>query len=90
MQDSWKPMKQELREWAYDPNAIWPDQDFDLSVAKLHFDDLIIDFSADDKCPKRNLFLKCAYLIVGDAVMTDYKSRPKTGADQFLVKVKAA
>lgn len=88
IKDAWNVYKDELRVWAYDADAPWPDQDFDLSVAEMYFSDLIIEFAADHQCPKRLFFLGCAYLLVGDAVMTDYQSRSKNEVQSFLAAVK--
>lgn len=88
MQDPWNPEKDELRLWAYDPASEWPDQDFDLSVAELWFSDLIIELAGDEACPRSDFFLGCAYLIVGDAVMTDYRTRSKEEIEHFLEAVK--
>lgn len=76
--------KEELRQWAYDPEAMEPQQDFDLLVVLLGLNDLVLAFAADDECPKQTYFLSCAYLIVGDAVRTDYHSESREYIDQFL------
>lgn len=89
LQDPWNPQSEEIRAWAFEPDSIWPDQDFDLSVAELHFADLIIELSCDARCPKKDFFLSCAYIIVGNAVMTEYETRSKTEVEQFLQQLKA-
>ncbi len=89
MKDPWNPQKEEIRQWAYVSDAQWPDQDFNLSVAKVHFSDLIIEFAIDDDCPKRDFFLSCAYIIVGDAVRTKYVSHTKAEVEEFIERVKA-
>ncbi|KAF7786169.1 hypothetical protein PRUB_a0647 [Pseudoalteromonas rubra] len=80
---------EEIRAWAFESDSPWPGQDFDLSVAELHFADLIIELSCDASCPKKDFFLSCAYIIVGDAVMTEYETRSKAGVEQFLQQIKA-
>ena len=89
MRDPWNPRKHELRVWAYDPEASWPDQDFDLSVAELCFSELILEFANDDSCPKKEFFLSCAYILIGDAVMTEYGFRTKEDVEGFLIEVNA-
>ncbi|MCI5165764.1 MAG: hypothetical protein D3903_06630 [Candidatus Electrothrix sp. GM3_4] len=84
MQDPWNPQIEELREWAFKSDSPWPDQDFDLSVAELHFSELIIELASNSNCPKADFFLSCAYIIVGDAVMTEYQSRSKSDVLKFI------
>lgn len=89
MRDPWNPQIKEIRAWAFEQDSFWPEQDFDLSVAELQFADLIIELSCDVSCPKKDFFLSCAYIIVGDAVMTEYESRSKEEVEQFLQQLKA-
>ena len=79
---------EELRLWGYDVTAPWPSQDFDLMVAEVCFSEIIIQLAIDDNCPKKDFFLSCAYIIIGDAVMTEYSSRSKEAIDEFLVSIK--
>jgi len=60
--------------WAYDSKALCPVQDFNLAVADLSLAEVILDIASDDECPKQLLFLQCAYLIIGDAVRSNYKT----------------
>ncbi|AZZ92640.1 hypothetical protein EUZ85_18685 [Hahella sp. KA22] len=84
MKDPWNPITEELREWAFDVNALWPTQDFDLAVAELYLSEIILELASDDNCPKQRFFLKCAYIIVGDAVRTEYHTESKEDVMSFI------
>ncbi|TPV54582.1 hypothetical protein FJ444_18955 [Aestuariibacter sp. GS-14] len=86
MKDPWNPINEELREWAFDADALWPTQDFDLAVGELYLSEIILELASDDSCPKQRFFVRCAYLIVGDAVRTDYKTESKDDVEVFLEK----
>jgi hypothetical protein len=88
MKDPYNPINEELREWAFDVDALWPEQDFDLAVAKLNLSEIILELSSDNNCPKQRFFVKCAYLIVGDAVRTDYYTASRQDVVAFLEKAK--
>ena len=88
MKDPWNPKKEELRKWAYDPESKWPDQDFDLSVTEIHFSELILECAIDENCPKKDFFLSCAYILVGDAVRSGFNSTTKENVQDFLKAVK--
>jgi hypothetical protein len=74
---------QGLREWAYSPAAVEPQQDFDLLLATMprrsH-----VEFAGDAACPKAEYFLRILYLIVGDAVRTAYSSDCRDTIDDLL------
>jgi len=78
----YEALASELRAWAFDAGADWPEQDFDLMVVNLEHHPLIIELAGVDVCPKRRFFLRCAYLIVGDAVRTGYKT---SSEDEIMV-----
>jgi hypothetical protein len=65
------PTEAELREWAADPTASYPDemsQDWDLIVADRPRVDLIVELAGDESCPTRRFFLAVLYLMAGDCV----------------------
>ncbi len=72
MIDPWNPTKSELKEWAYSSDPYCPAQDFDLAVADICLSDIILESASDTQCPEQSFFLHCAYLIVGDAVRTNF------------------
>lgn len=84
MKDPWNPQKEELRQWAFDADLPWPEQDFDLAVSDMLFADIILELAADNHCPKQPFFLSCAYLIVGDAVRTNFEVCSRTDIQHFL------
>jgi hypothetical protein len=53
MKNSINPTRDELVEWAYDPESVWPIQDWDLVVTRLDFADTILKLALDYKCPSR-------------------------------------
>jgi hypothetical protein len=59
------PSEQDLREWAYNPDAE-AEQDFDLMVAELRFGPLLVELAGDPNCPMREFFLSCLYLVIGN------------------------
>lgn len=74
----------ELRDWAFDTNADWPTQDFDITIGELSFSKIILELAVDQNCPKQIFFLQCAYFIVGDAVLTDFQTESKEDITNFL------
>ena len=40
--------------------------------------------ASDSSCPNQNFFLKCAYLIVGDAVRTNYHTESRERITKFI------
>jgi hypothetical protein len=74
MRDPWNPSAADLREWAYDAESREPVQDFDLAVAWTQHEKILLQCASDDRCPKQSFFLGVLYLIVGDAVRTNYRS----------------
>lgn len=84
MNDPWNTTIKELTEWAYNPNCVWPTQDFDLSIGDLCYSEVILKFAADDLCPTQDFFLSCAYLIIGDAVRSKYNTAKESDIENFL------
>lgn len=77
MIDPWNPSPHEIRSWAYDPDAVDPCQDWDLALSWLQDESVYLSLAADDRCPKRRFFLSLLYLMVGDAVRTGFRVKPK-------------
>lgn len=67
MIDPWNPTQEEIKEWAYDKNAVC-EQDWELAVYDFENIDLILELVNDKKCPKRRFFLGCLYVFSGDIV----------------------
>jgi hypothetical protein len=75
--DPWKPEPDEVREWAYDADALEPCQDWDLALCWIQHERCYLELASDKSCPKRRYFLALLYLMVGDAVRADFRTRPK-------------
>lgn len=67
MIDPWNPTQEEIKEWAYDKNAVC-EQDWELAVYDFKNIDLILEIVNDKNCPKRRFFLRCLYVFSGDIV----------------------
>ncbi len=78
------PMSAEIREWAYTPGALEPEQDWDLALANLREFDLYVHLAADDACPSWDYFLRILYLIIGDAVRTEFQTESKEAILEIL------
>lgn len=52
-------------------------QDWDLILTWLPYEKIYLEFAADDRCPSADYFLALLYLIIGDAVRTQFASRSK-------------
>ncbi|WP_410982754.1 hypothetical protein [Bacillus cereus] len=71
MKDPWNPTTQEIMEWAYTEHAVFPEQDWDLSVCTItNAAEIILNIAIDTNCPNQVFFLHCLYLLVGDAIRT--------------------
>jgi hypothetical protein len=88
MKDIANPVDDEVREWAYS-DAFEPMQDFDLILA-AELRPSYLEFVADQNCPKRTYFLKVLYLIIGDAVRTNYHTNTQDEISSYLGKAERA
>ena len=59
------PSKEDLKQWAYCKDSEI-EQDFDLMVADIEYGPILLELASDPKCPMREFFLSCLYLIVGE------------------------
>jgi hypothetical protein len=84
MRDPINPFRDEIHEWAYNPIAEEPVQDWDLHLAHLRDHDLFIELAADHACPNQDYFLRLLYLIIGDAVRTDYSTETRDTIEALL------
>ena len=87
MQDPWNPTSAELMAWAYDRNSTWPEQDWDLAVTSDHNGQLLLQLALDTTCPKREFFLRCLYLFVGDAVRSGFVAHRRDAVVELLNSV---
>jgi hypothetical protein len=72
--DPWNPSSTEVRAWAYTPGAEDPCQDWDLSLSWIGHEREYLEFAADPACPHADFFLRVLYLMVGDAVRTQFRA----------------
>lgn len=77
MHNPWSPSPDEIRAWAYTPDATDPCQDWDLALLWSGHEKALLDCASDDACPNRLRMLSILYLIVGDAVRSAFRSRPR-------------
>ena len=84
MRDAINPVRGEIRAWAFDEEAFEPEQDWDLHLANLREFDLYVELAAEDDCPKWDYFLNLLYLVVGDAVRTNFQSETRCSIDELL------
>src|SRR5262245_32200531 len=77
MHDPWNPMPDEVREWAYDAESLEPCQDWDLALCWAQHERAYLELASDEACPKRRYFLALLYLMVGDAVRSEFRHRPQ-------------
>jgi hypothetical protein len=84
MHDPFNPSPDEIREWAYDADAVEPCQDFDLILEWTQHEKAILECASDDRCPKQNFFLRVLYHIVGDAVRSNHHSKLRPILEGFI------
>lgn len=84
MHDPWNPSPDEIREWAYDADALAPCEDFDLALQWTRHEKALFECASDGRCPKQDFFLRVLYLIVGDAARTGYRSTPLPIVEGFI------
>jgi hypothetical protein len=84
MRDAWNPSPEEIRTWAYVPDAEEPCQDWDLALARSGHEKALLDCASDDACPNRLRMLSVLYLVVGDAVRSNFRSRARPVVEGFI------
>lgn len=55
MKDPWNPTTQEIIEWAYTEHAVFPEQDWDLSICD-NTAEIILSIASDTNCPSQTFF----------------------------------
>ena len=84
MNNPWNPSATEIEEWAFNKKVPEPVQDWQLALSWKMEEELYLDLASNPKCPKRQYFLSVLYLIVGDAVRTDYRNLEKPIVEGFV------
>jgi hypothetical protein len=64
----------ELLAWVDGDDEMWPYEDFDLCVTAPQTADLLLDLAAEGDAARLRFFLRCLYLLAGDAVRTNYSA----------------
>ncbi|HEX6699218.1 MAG TPA: hypothetical protein VF101_00650 [Gaiellaceae bacterium] len=89
MRDPFDPTDAELRAWAQSGDFA-PMEDWDLIIAEPLRAPTLIDLAADGPPESREFFLRCLYLLVGDAVRSGFNSAPKEDVEAVLVGAEPA
>jgi hypothetical protein len=84
----WNPSPDEIRIWAHTPGAVEPCQDWDLALCCSLHEKALLQTASDESCPKRRYMLAVLYLVVGDAVRSGFRSRPRPIIEGFLSHAK--
>jgi hypothetical protein len=84
MHDAWNPSPDEIRAWAYTPGAQEPCQDWDLALLWSGHEKALLDCASDEACPNRVRMLSVLYLVVGDAVRSNFRSRAQPIVEGFI------
>ena len=84
MRAPYNPRAEDLSEWAYRASAQEPVQDWDLILSHSPYESLYLKFASSNDCPKQEYFLSLLYLIVGDAVRTQYRTRRREDVERLL------
>jgi len=84
MRNPWSPSPDEIRAWAYTVDVQEPCQDWDLALLWSGHEKALLDCASDNACPNRIRMLGILYLVVGDAVRSNFCSRPKPVIDGFI------
>jgi hypothetical protein len=84
MHDPWNPSPDEIREWAYCPDAQDPCQDWDLAMLWSGHEKALLDCASDSACPNQNRMLSVLYFVVGDAVRSKFRSRARPIIEGFI------
>jgi hypothetical protein len=80
----YRPRGEDIERWAFDSDAVPPIQDWDLILAQQPHGELYLRLACSTDCPQSQFFLSLLYLIVGNAVRSDYASKPRYELEHFL------
>ena len=86
MRAPYNPSAEQLSEWAYDASAQEPVQDWDLILSHCPYESLYMTLASSSDCPKQEYFLSLLYLIIGDAVRTQYRTRSREDVERLLTE----
>lgn len=86
MRAPYNPSADDITHWASDPAATEPAQDWDLILSHFPYETLYMRLASTKDCPKQDYFLSLLYLIVGDAVRTEYRTRSREDVERLLAE----
>jgi hypothetical protein len=78
------PTADEIRIWASDPDATRPSEDWELVLATISDNDSLYLELAGSELPGSDTFLRCLYIIFGDAVRTSWRTRSRTQVETLV------
>jgi hypothetical protein len=79
------PTEAEIRRWAATPRVRYPMEDWDIIIScRSEFDRLFIELAGDEGCPHQETFLHILYLLVGDAVRSNWNTRSEADIRKLL------
>jgi hypothetical protein len=85
-EDPWNPTSTEIRQWAFEADAMHPCQDWELALLWTGFEDLFLELAADRRCPSKDFFLSMLYLMVGDYVRRGVDHQVQFNLKDFIGK----
>jgi len=74
------PTADELRAWAYHPNAVPLDAmppDWDLLLSTDDLVSTLFDLAMDRSCPARRFALHCLYIYAADGIRTNFRAHSR-------------
>ena len=86
MRDPWNPTPDEVRAWAYTPDALEPCEDWHLALVWSRPEKALLEIASDESCPARHYVLSVLYLIVGDAVRSDFRTTARPIVEGFIAR----
>ena len=84
MINPWQPSPDEIRRWAYTVDAAEPCQDWDLALLWSCHEKALLECASDGACPNQIYMLGVLYLVIGDAVRTNFRTRSRPIIEGFL------
>ena len=80
------PTADEVRRWAYTPDADFPHEEWDLVVSLCPYDDVFLECAADVDCPGQRCMLGVLYVIVGDSIRSNFYMRDRSSIESLIAK----
>ena len=68
MSEWYNPSSDLIKQWAYDDTSFEPEQDWDIIIHDLPYENLYAQLASDNHCPKADYFLHLLYFTIGHSV----------------------